>query len=897
MRPSMVVMAVIMVVCLAFPAMRSETGEVAAFRNGDVDLYPVFNHPQQGGKYISDNGFIANISVHNAGSIDMPDNGQLAMSILLFSTGATVFSAISRTINGIPAGGSRSYEMQNWTGAAPGKYICNVSVQYPPDSSKGNNYAESVFTLYTDYWPYPPKLDTWGVTPAKGNTTSTFVYTVTYIHNFLPMAMYAEIDGSNRTMLASDPGDESAQDGKEYRLSTSLDIGNHAFRFFCKVNATKTINTTMTQGPWVNISLKNPYVYPDYGYVTTDFKFSVEYGSSKNLAPDQISLRVGNDDFPMLRTTPTPNYLKGDVRFEVSVKGIDLVPSPVSYSFRCRTSMDNYAIGPFQIEGPSDRRANLTGTVKDQDGDPLSGSMVSLSPGPTITAGPDGSYRLETYVGTGFLVTYSRTDFQNRSYKIDILEDRKLDIVLDPVPSGGTVEGRVTFELDDTLLPVAGAMVNLTTDRMSYTVLTSTDGTYSLSDVEAGSSRTIRVSEHRFLTHTGTVRVQDGKVTLYNVTLTERPMDVSPSPDPSEGPIPVGTEFSLHFIGPFQVNTAEVTIRNSTSVLDVQVVQTTNGTVLSVVPMVTLKYDEELVLSLTEGVLDDEGRPLVWRNISWTYKVERQGPGVFVIDPPSDATDVPLDTNITFSFGISLRQSTLKATVRDMDRSVDVPLLGTSFIDMVNWSDSGRTDTIVVLRPAHLNFSTRYSLLIRSGLEDGYGRVLTETEQNTEFRTIAEPDRDGDGVPDSSDLFPDDVNEWSDRDGDGKGDNLADRFPDDPDEWRDTDGDGKGNNADEDDDNDGMPDAWELLHGLDPLDPDDAFLDKDNDGFSNLKEYLAGTDPTDKDDRPKEAADSSTSVIVLIGLIVLILLVIAGGGAFLLSRSKEGKAKAPSLEE
>ena len=49
------------------------------------------------------------------------------------------------------------------------------------------------------------------------------------------------------------------------------------------------------------------------------------------------------------------------------------------------------------------------------------------------------------------------------------------------------------------------------------------------------------------------------------------------------------------------------------------------------------------------------------------------------------------------------------------------------------------------------------------------------------------PDTDGDGVPDAQDAFPNN-----------------------PAEWQDTDGDGVGNNADLDDDNDGMPDAWEI---------------------------------------------------------------------------------------
>ena len=43
--------------------------------------------------------------------------------------------------------------------------------------------------------------------------------------------------------------------------------------------------------------------------------------------------------------------------------------------------------------------------------------------------------------------------------------------------------------------------------------------------------------------------------------------------------------------------------------------------------------------------------------------------------------------------------------------------------------------------------------------------------------------------------------------------------------------------------NDGMPDWWEILHGLDPFDPADAGEDPDGDGVTNLEEFLAGTDP------------------------------------------------------
>lgn len=51
----------------------------------------------------------------------------------------------------------------------------------------------------------------------------------------------------------------------------------------------------------------------------------------------------------------------------------------------------------------------------------------------------------------------------------------------------------------------------------------------------------------------------------------------------------------------------------------------------------------------------------------------------------------------------------------------------------------------------------------------------------------------------------------------------------------------------DDADCDGMPDWWEILHHLNPLDPRDAYADSDGDGLVNVLEYRLGTDPWNPD--------------------------------------------------
>ncbi|MDP6753850.1 MAG: lamin tail domain-containing protein, partial [Verrucomicrobiota bacterium] len=81
---------------------------------------------------------------------------------------------------------------------------------------------------------------------------------------------------------------------------------------------------------------------------------------------------------------------------------------------------------------------------------------------------------------------------------------------------------------------------------------------------------------------------------------------------------------------------------------------------------------------------------------------------------------------------------------------------------------------------------------------------------------------------------------------------VADRFGNEPGNWlaaAATAGRANASSEAGDRDADGMDDAWELAHKLNPADATDADNDADNDGVTNLGEFLSGTDPKDATSR------------------------------------------------
>jgi hypothetical protein len=744
-----------------------------------------------------------------------------------------------------------------------------VSALYFNDHNMSDNYREHTFSVFSENFPGPPKLDPKPLEEVRGDTNTVFEFRSDFSYNKMPQWVRIELDGELFDMDEEDPEDDIPNDGKIFVYRSRLTIGNHRFRFKANVTDHGVITTPYTNNPWVNLSLREGNVTPLKGYVTTPFLFTVNYGSDKNLAPDRIFVDLGDRKFNL--TAPgSANYLSGNVQFSTKVNGIDLIPSPLTFHITCETDNDLYTVGPFKADGPRMEQVNLTGRVTDLGGSALEGVVVSVVPGVSTITDQDGAYRLVSYVGKRFQISYSKEEYYTRTYELDLMEDRALNIELEPLPAGGMVKGYVQSSLGGELDYLEGADVHLTRGEYSASTTTDVDGYYSFEEVPAGTGYVLRVSEYKHQETQFTLNVGNGETIIRNVTLLERDMGIGMDPLPSDEPIPVDQVFQIGFPALPDISSLMIVFENSTTSVPISFDVVENTTDVEVVPSRHLNYNAPYTITLKEGAKDTMGELLVWRELSWSFMTEMQSIGPITTDPERDALDVSLDKVISISFGIGINRSTLKITLF-LNQITTLPL-EVEYIDTVDWNDSGRTDTVIYITCDNLTYLSSYVLTVSTNLRDIYSRAVLSEPFSLEFTTVKEPDTDNDGYPDSQDSFPEDPNEWYDTDGDLWGDN-SDAFPLDGNEWLDTDGDGKGDNSDDDDDGDGMDDAWEIANGFDPLNPGDAFLDSDNDGYSNLEEYLEGTDPSDPGDHPEEAG-LSINLIILIGAIVFIFILV-----------------------
>ncbi len=263
-------------------------------------------------------------------------------------------------------------------------------------------------------------------------------------------------------------------------------------------------------------------------------------------------------------------------------------------------------------------------------------------------------------------------------------------------------------------------------------------------------------------------------------------------------------------------------------------------------PRSKLSLGTKFIFIITPQALDSEGNLLDGQNIggpsSYSYQfITRSEDGVPEIRTwAPQGKGVKMRPSIRVTFDLPLAPSTIDITT--------VTLMGPSGIKVpltVGYDVEGPAVTASCMHP--LIGNTTYSIMVSHDITSSKGAKL-QSDFNWTFITGA-PDM---SIDTDGDLIPDDL----------------DMFIDDPTESEDTDLDGIGDYRDLDDDNDGMPDIWEVKYDLDPKNPKDADGDLDSDGRSNLQEYKDGTSP----DRTPDDEKASTWLFIIVGLFFLVVI-------------------------
>jgi hypothetical protein len=148
----------------------------------------------------------------------------------------------------------------------------------------------------------PPILTNFGLTPAIGKASTDFNFTVTYtdLDNYPPDSIFVNITGLSHAgpwaMIEVDPSDTDYTDGKLYYYNyTGFFNDSYTHHFAANDSVGFWTESIEIPGPVVEktpFQLLFPGVFPDIGYITTIFNYSVTYVNLDNIAPDNVYVNI-----------------------------------------------------------------------------------------------------------------------------------------------------------------------------------------------------------------------------------------------------------------------------------------------------------------------------------------------------------------------------------------------------------------------------------------------------------------------------------------------------------------------------------------------------------------------------------------------------------------------------
>lgn len=232
------------------------------------------------------------------------------------------------------------------------------------------------------------------------------------------------------------------------------------------------------------------------------------------------------------------------------------------------------------------------------------------------------------------------------------------------------------------------------------------------------------------------------------------PVITSRYPAVNDDDIPVDAKITIKFskaMNSSTITTSTVYLRKSGSSSNISCTISYSSSSRTV----TLKPNADLALNTTyyvyvsSSVKDTEGKSLSSSTTSWKFTtVDEDYVQVLSKSPAPDATDVPVDTKITFKFSAPMYASSITKSNIYLKRSGYSSTVGAD----VSYNSSTRTVTITP--NSDLRFDTEYTVYVTDDVKDADKNYITQVEwsfttMDEDYLRIVErdPEPDEDNVP------------------------------------------------------------------------------------------------------------------------------------------------------